>query len=251
VSRLSRLTDRLWASAESAYRRKILETLPLDPSAVLLDVGCEDGAWTEQLRQVVGVPHSHVQGLEIAAELVAAARARGFDVRIGDIDALWPFENASMDIVHANQVIEHVQRLDHFAQELKRVLAPNGLAIVCTENLASWHNLAALTFGYQPFSLTNISRLRPVGNRFAAHDEYVSAGESFQHVHVMTLKALRDLFAAHGFTIQQAWGRGYHPFPSRLAVPLATLDPWHAHFICVVLRSETEGGPRRNLQLAW
>ena len=106
---------------------------PKDPRTLPLDVGCEDGARTEQLRQVVGVPHSHVQGLEIVAELAAAARVRGFDVRIGDIEASWPFENASMDIVHANQVVEHVQRLDHFAQELKRVLAPNGLAIVCTE----------------------------------------------------------------------------------------------------------------------
>jgi len=236
VGRLSRLTDCLWAGAESAYRRRILETLPVDPAAALLDVGCEDGAWTDRVRQRVGVPPSQVHGLEIAPQLAAAARTRGFDVRVGDVDGRWPFADASMDVVHANQVVEHVQRLDHFAQEVKRVLAPNGVGIVCTENLASWHNVAALTFGYQPFSLTNISRLRPLGNRFAAHDEYVAAGESFQHVHVMTLKALRDLFAAHGFTIAQAWGCGYHPFPSRLAGPLATLDPSHAHFICVVLR---------------
>ncbi len=214
MGRLSRLTDCLWAGAESAYRRRILETLPVDPAAALLDVGCEDGAWTDRVRQRVGVPPSQVHGLEIAPQLAAAARTRGFDVRVGDVDGRWPFADASMDVVHA----------------------PNGVGIVCTENLASWHNVAALTFGYQPFSLTNISRLRPLGNRFAAHDEYVAAGESFQHVHVMTLKALRDLFAAHGFTIAQAWGCGYHPFPSRLAGPLATLDPSHAHFICVVLR---------------
>lgn len=228
--------DRLWADAEAAYRAKILDALLVDPSALLLDVGCEDGAWTEQLRQRLGVPPNQVHGLEIVPDLATAASNRGFDVRAGDIDASWPFEDSSMDVVHANQVIEHVKRLDHFVEEIKRVLSPRGFALVCTENLASWHNIGALALGFQPFSLTNISGLRPVGNPLAAHAEYVAAGESFQHVHVLTLTALRDIFAAHGFTIERWWGRGYHPFPRLVATPLAQLDPRHAHFIGVVAR---------------
>jgi hypothetical protein len=39
--------ERLWADAESVYRTKILDSIPLEPSAVLLDVGCDDGAWTD------------------------------------------------------------------------------------------------------------------------------------------------------------------------------------------------------------
>jgi SAM-dependent methyltransferase len=233
---LSRLMERLWADAEAAYRREILASLPVNRTVRLLDVGCEDGAWTEKLRAKLAIPARQVSGLEIVPELAERSRKRGFDVRSGDLDAPWPFEDSGFDVVHANQVIEHVQRLDHFAAELKRVLAPRGLAIVCTENLASWHNIGALLLGLQPFSLTNISVRRRLGNRFAKTGEYLALGDSFLHVHVMTLSALRDLLQAHGFLIERSWGHGYHPLPHFLATGLARLDPRHAHFIGAVAR---------------
>jgi Methyltransferase domain len=68
---------RLWADAESAYRARILETLPeADPSARLLDVGCDDGGWTEEVRRRLSVPANHVHGLEIVKVRADAARAR-------------------------------------------------------------------------------------------------------------------------------------------------------------------------------
>jgi len=229
--------ERLWADAESAYRSRILAGLAVDPSGVLLDVGCEDGAWTDQVRQKLGIPPNQVYGLEIDPQCAERARARGFEIRIADLESTWPFEDGSVTIVHANQVIEHVKRLDHFVGEIRRVLVPDGLAIVCTENLASWHNVGALALGLQPFSLTNISNLRPIGNPYALHSGERPVGESWQHVHVVTLAALRDLFVAHGFTITSSWGTGYHPLPGRLGAGLATLDPRHAHFIAIVARA--------------
>lgn len=229
--------ERLWAGAESAYRAKILDALPVDPSALLLDVGCEDGAWTNEVRGKLAIPPAQVCGLELVPECIQPARARGFDVRSGDLETRWPFDDQSFDIVHANQVIEHVKRLDHFVEEIKRVLVPGGLAVVCTENLASWHNVGALVLGYQPFSLVNISNLRPIGNRFALHAGETPVGESWQHIHVITLTAFRDIFVAHGFEIEASWGTGYHPFPGRLARYLAALDPRHAHFVGIVARA--------------
>jgi SAM-dependent methyltransferase len=228
--------QRLWSDAEADYRAKILDALEAEPAARLLDVGCDDGAWTEIVRRKLAVSPDHVSGLEVMAECAAIARARGFDVRAGDLDNDWPFEDRSFDVVHANQVIEHVKRLDHFVQETRRVLRPHGRALVCTENLASWHNVAALALGYQPFSLTNVSGRRPIGNRFALHAGESSPLESWQHVHVLSLTALRDIFVAHGFVIEGMWGTGYHPAPGRLASRLAALDPRHAHFIGVVAR---------------
>jgi SAM-dependent methyltransferase len=179
-----------------------------------------------------------VTAIEIVPEDAAQARARGFTVHEADLEQPWPLPDRSYDVVHSNQVIEHLVQVDLFVDEIRRVLAPNGIAIVCTENLASWHNIAALLAGYQPFSITNLSELRPIGNRFALH-----AGRSPRevtqaplHVHVMTLTALADLFSAHGLAVDRAWGAGYHPLPGRLASGLAHIDPRHAHFIAITAR---------------
>ena len=242
---LARLMDRRWDEAEASYHDKILDSLSPDPSAVLLDVGCDDGAWTDRVRRKLGIPPSQVHGLELLDERAEAARRRGFQVRTGDLEEPWPFRARSFDIVHANQVIEHVKRLDHFVGEVRRVLARGGLAVVCTENLASWHNVAALALGYQPFSLTNVSSVRPVGNPFALHADERPGPEPWQHVHVLTLTALRDLFEAHGLTITDSWGRGYYPVPRALASPLERIDPGHAHFIAVVASAPDDQEPPR------
>jgi SAM-dependent methyltransferase len=232
-SGLARVMERLWAGADREYRRKLLASLEPDGDAVLLDVGCDDGAWTDEVRRRLHVPAGQVHGLEVVPERAALARDRGFDVRVADIEQEWPFEGETFTVVHANQVIEHVKRLDHFATEVRRVLRPAGLALICTENLASWHNVLALVLGYQPFSLTNVSSLRPIGNPLALHAGEPPGSESLQHIHVMTLSALRDLFVAHGFTVESAWGAGYHPLPARTAA----LDTRHAHFIGILARS--------------
>jgi SAM-dependent methyltransferase len=230
------MMERRWDEAEASYRAKILDSLKRDPSAFVLDVGCDDGEWTDEVRRRIGVPREHVHGLELIDDRAELARRRGFDVRTADLEEPWPFEDESFDVVHANQVIEHVTRLDHFVSELRRVLTPDGVAVVCTENLASWHNVGALALGYQPFSLTNVSNVRPIGNRFALHSGEAPARESWQHVHVLTLAGLHDIFSAHGFTVADSWGTGYYPFPRPLASRLAAYDPRHAHFIAVVVR---------------
>jgi SAM-dependent methyltransferase len=235
---LGRTLERCWAEAESWYRAQLLDSLTADPDALLLDVGCDDGEWTDAVRKRIGITSRQVSGLELVEERAELAQARGFDVRTGDLDEPWPFEDRAFDVVHANQVIEHVTRLDHFVSELRRVLARGGTAVVCTENLASWHNVAPLALGYQPFSLTNVSRMRPIGNPFALHaDETPVRPESWQHVHVLTLAGLREIFETHGFTIERSWGAGYYPFPRRLARAIASRDARHAHFIAVIARS--------------
>jgi SAM-dependent methyltransferase len=230
------MMDRRWDEAEASYHQKILDSLETNPRAVVLDVGCDDGAWTNDVRRRIGVPAHRVHGLELVDERAELARRRGFHVWTGDIEEPWPFEDDFFDVVHSNQVIEHVVRLDHFVTEIRRVLAPGGVAVVCTENLASWHNVGALALGYQPFSLTNVSNVRPIGNRFALHAGENPEYESWQHVHVLTMSGLLDIFSAHGFTVADSWGTGYYPAPRLLASPLASIDPKHAHFICVVAR---------------
>jgi SAM-dependent methyltransferase len=130
----ARWMQRRWAEAEGAYRRLILDSLEPQPSARLLDLGCDDGEWIDVVRRRLGVPPEQVSGLELVEARAEIARTRGFDVHHGDLDEGWPFEDASFDVVHANQVIEHVGRLDHFVEETRRVVRPGGRVVVGTEN---------------------------------------------------------------------------------------------------------------------
>lgn len=227
------LLQRLYEANDADYRQQILALMP--QAGTLLDVGCDDGAWTEQIARAARA--SSVAGIELSDARVAA-QGRGIDAHAGDLEKDWPFDDNSFDVVHANQVIEHLKRLDHFVSEIARVLRPGGRVVVCTENLASWHNVAALVLGYTPFSLTNVSRLRPIGNPWALHlGEEPGGGESWQHAHVLTLTGLLDLFEAHGFAIERRFAAGYYPAAGPLGRWLARRDPRHAHFIGIVART--------------
>jgi SAM-dependent methyltransferase len=229
---------RLWSDAEATYRSKLLDNLPRGSDLRLLDVGCDDGEWTEHVSRRIGITPGQVVGIELVPGRAHLASARGFDVRVGDLDGSWPVTDGSVDVVHANQVIEHVPRLDHFVVEIRRVLVPGGTAVICTENLASWHNIGALVLGWQPFSTTNISSLGPIGNPWALHaGEEPHMGDSWQHVHVMAMGGLTHLFSSHGFAIERMFSAGYHPAFGRVARALERLDRRHAHFIGVVVTS--------------
>lgn len=232
---LGRRLQNVYSQAVGDYREKILSALPFDSSLQLLDVGCDDGEWTQRLADRMTVAPSQVSGIEILEQRRQIAQAKGFEVRAGDIEDKWPFEDQSFDVVHANQVIEHVKRLDHFVAESWRVVRPGGCVVVCTENLASWPNVFALTLGFMPFSLTNISGKGAIGNPLALHQEWdVAPGESWQHVHVVTLRALREIFEYRGFEIVSTFGAGYFPAIGSVSRRLATKSPKRAHFIGIV-----------------
>jgi SAM-dependent methyltransferase len=135
------------------------------------------------------------------------------------------------DSVVSNQVIEHLSDTDRFVSELWRVLRPGGVAVTSTENLASWHNVAALTLGWQPFSLTNVSSTRlGIGNPLAIHRGADANLKSWEHLRVFAARGLRELFEAHGFKEIALLGAGYYPLPSGAA----RFDPRHAAFLTVV-----------------
>jgi SAM-dependent methyltransferase len=196
----------------------------------LLDVGCDDGARTLAFARASGAePH----GLDIVRERVDEARARGVHAQVADLNDRFPYEAATFDLVVSNQVIEHLTDTDRFVSETHRVLRPGGLAVVSTENLASWHNIGALVLGWQPFSLTNVSEARAgLGNPLALHRDEQPAHPAWEHRRVFGYRGLIELFVAHGFRDVVADGAGMYPFPARLGRRL----PRHAAFLTVSAR---------------
>jgi SAM-dependent methyltransferase len=196
------------------------------PGGLLLDLGCDDG--TNTTRFAAAARATEAYGLELVGERAKLAADRNIRVRVGDLNRPFPFDDRSFDLVVSNQVIEHLHDTDNFVRESYRVLRPGGLVVVSTENLASWHNIGALMFGWQPFSLTNVSDRRlGIGNPLAIHRGEQLALESWQHLRVFAHRGLRELFQAHGFVVSEISGAGYFPLPRWLA----TVDGRHAAFV--------------------
>jgi SAM-dependent methyltransferase len=85
----------------------------------VLDAGCGEGwiASTIAAPELVCVDRS-----EAAVE---AARARGLDARVADVESL-PFADGDFDAVMCNNVLYHVPDRDRALAELARVLRPGG-----------------------------------------------------------------------------------------------------------------------------
>ena len=101
----------------------------------LLDVGCGPASITADLAERVAP--GRVVALDAAAGALEAARAtlsdRGLseqvEVTSGDVMAL-PCEDASFDVVHAHQVLQHLADPVGALAEMRRVTRPGGIVAV-------------------------------------------------------------------------------------------------------------------------
>lgn len=221
---------KLFDSAMALNKGNILKSVPVTSTeSLLLDLGCDDGEWALQMASKSGI--SRIYGVEIVPHRAEQARTRGLQVEIANLEERIPFPDQMFDVVHANQVIEHLGDIDHFAQEISRVLKPGGVAIISTENASSWHNVFAAAMGWQIFSLTNLSGMvGGVGNPLALHRGESVELKSWTHKTIFSHRGLKEFFQVHGFKNVKIRGAGYYPLPSFFG----TIDPRHAAFITLV-----------------
>lgn len=219
--------------ARDGNKKKIVKMLEVNPVAALLDLGCDDGVWTMELAEKIGTKKIH--GIEVIEPRIAQSIEKGINVVNTDLNAPLPYVDNYFDVVHANQVIEHLHNTDNFVSEIYRILKPGGYAVISTENLSSWHNIAALIFGFQPFSMSNFSAKGNIGNPFSLWKNETnekSAFSSWQHNRLFSYYGLKSLFRKFNFKIEKIQTSGYYP----LFGWLSNIDPIHGHYIAYKIR---------------
>jgi ubiquinone/menaquinone biosynthesis C-methylase UbiE len=107
----------------------------LMPGQELLDVGCGPGTITVDL--AARVAPGRVIGIDLVEVADAASAPDNVSFGTGDVYAL-DYEDASFDVVHAHQVLQHLTRPVDALREMRRVLKPDGIVAVRDSDYAAF-----------------------------------------------------------------------------------------------------------------
>jgi SAM-dependent methyltransferase len=125
---------------------KALAAAAPQPGERLLDIGAKWGGLGERAR-AAGWQGTYT-GLELNERHIADAASRGLDVRAADVGRPLPVPEASFDAVVCLELLEHVPAPLSLLEEIRRVLAPGGRAVLSVPNPYSWVEVAREVAGW-------------------------------------------------------------------------------------------------------
>lgn len=180
----------------------------------VLDVGCGDGFFLDQLAREVSDPTVGYVGVDYSEHQLAKAARLPYEFHRCDLGEGIPLPEGSVDLVHAAEVIEHLYDPDLLVEECARVLRPGGRLVVSTPNLHAWFNRAIFLAGIQPIFHETSSRSTEVGA--GALRRLKRDTRPVGHLRLFNRRALTDLLRREGFDAVRVLGARYHDVPRAL-----------------------------------
>jgi len=179
----------------AGLHRKVVELIP-EGEGILVNLGAEN--WMPALGYE-DCNEENLRGKNYKIINVDIRRSPFLpEVLIHDLNhAPYPFEDKSVDVVLSVDVIEHLENPWLHLREIKRILKPNGVAIVTTPNI-----LAPCTL-----------ELWPHFNWFKYPENYEIEG----HINPMPVFEFKHIAKTIGFPIEKEL---YHPEDSKINLVL-------------------------------
>jgi len=116
----------------------------------VLDVGAGEGIDLDLVKSQLGNSARYV-AIESWNPFVELLQSKGVEVYDTNIEReSLPLEDESVDLIIANQILEHTKELFWIMHEFSRVLKVGGQIIIGVPNLAALHNRILLLLGSQP-----------------------------------------------------------------------------------------------------
>ncbi len=189
-----------------------------------LEIVVDLGAGSGRDLEIVGRLHPNAVriAIEAGAEYASGLAGKADRIYVSNIerDPL-PFADGQVDLIMANQVLEHTKEVFWIFHEVSRSLKVGGHFLFGVPNLCSLHNRFLLALGKQPTQHKLCSaHVRP----FSKQD---------------TLAFLNAPFPG-GYQLAQFRGSQFYPFPRPIARVLANTFPTFAFTIFFLIRKTRE-----------
>lgn len=157
----------------------------------ILDLGCGNGNISIIYKTKTA---SDLYGVDISEKAVMEAKKKKIKAIKKDLNnEKIPFKNEFFDVVIAGEIIEHVFDTDFLLEEIHRVLKNDGILILSTPNIASWHGRISLLLGFIPYGI------EPGCRKY--YGTFLNIKKVSGHIRGFTLISLKKMIKQKNFKI--------------------------------------------------
>ncbi len=161
------------------HMTRYIAAQPLAKGKVVLDIASGSGYGSKLLAEQA----RKVYGIDVDAASVAYSQAhfggKNIEYKVGDGVKI-PLDDAEVDLVVSFETIEHIEDYQQFIREVRRVLKPDGLAIISTPNdleFAEGNHFHVHEFTYEELVKVLHKQFANVASYYQATWKYVAVGE--------------------------------------------------------------------------